>query len=549
MVTDQTEEAGWQELLVSKKVLGHISEGLYRTVSGALKELVSNSFDANASRVIVTTNRPSFDLLSCSDDGDGMTIAEFQALMQGGIGDSFKRAGPRVSTTGRHIIGRIGIGILGIAQVCHSFRIVSHHGQTRTAFEAEVVLSPKVTQNLDTKTLSEEEDSTDAAQEIGVPTRKREYVVGKFSYQAIPYEQRLAGFTIATNDLREGYIRKMSVGPRKSRDSDERIPPPPLPRDFSVLYKQILDQGDLREAGEYRQMVWGLGLACPVPYIEGGPVVGQKVAQEHVNRLASYGFEVIVDGCALRKPILLPSPAPPKQDKDVPVQIPFEDRAWAISWDKVIFGDRLKLSGYIYSQDGRSIRPPELRGLLIRVRDVAIGTHDRSCLGYPYVEGPRIDWLTGEIYVDEGLEDTLNVDRNSFNTLHPHYEALQQTITEILHKHVFPDLYRKIDKRSRARNESRLISLDKELPELVERATGLKYSVRKIRAEKAAPVRIDKNAQTIVLNEQWSGWPKKPEARSRMQRVVIAYEIAELEASSELSHDKFFDLVRKMLKS
>jgi hypothetical protein len=132
---------------------------------------------------------------------------------------------------------------------------------------------------------------------------------------------------------------------------------------------------------------------------------------------------------------------------------------------------------------------------------------------------------------------------------HPHYEALQQTITEILHKQVSSDLYKKIDKRSRARDALRLTSLDKELPELVEHATGVRFSVQKIRTGKTAPVRIDENTQTIILNEQWVGWPKKPEACSRMQRVLIAYEIAQLEASNELSRDKFFKLIRDILKS
>ena len=81
------------ELIVSSKVIGHISEGLYRGPAGVFKELISNAFDANARTVWISTGRPRFDLVSIRDDGDGMTFDKFEEIMTGGIGDSDKRIG------------------------------------------------------------------------------------------------------------------------------------------------------------------------------------------------------------------------------------------------------------------------------------------------------------------------------------------------------------------------------------------------------------------------------------------------------------------------
>ena len=125
-------------LVVSSKVLGHISEGLYRGPAGVIKELISNAYDANAKTVWISTGRPTFDVVSVKDDGDGMTLDKFERLMSGGIGDSDKRLREEPLINGRKTIGRLGIGILGVSQISHEFSIVSHSRDTETAFEATV---------------------------------------------------------------------------------------------------------------------------------------------------------------------------------------------------------------------------------------------------------------------------------------------------------------------------------------------------------------------------------------------------------------------------
>ena len=125
-------------LVVSSKLLGHISEGLYRGPSGVLKELVSNSFDANATEIWISTGWPTFDVVSISDNGDGMSLEKFKQLVDGGIGDSEKRTSNGGLINGRRVIGRLGIGLLGVSQISHEFSITSHMRKSEQSFRAHL---------------------------------------------------------------------------------------------------------------------------------------------------------------------------------------------------------------------------------------------------------------------------------------------------------------------------------------------------------------------------------------------------------------------------
>ena len=146
------------------------------------------SFDADATLVEINTNYPQFDILTCRDNGSGMTKDEFERLMDGGIGNSKKRADgePEKTPIGRPVIGRIGIGMLAIAQVCYEFKVVSHHRASRTAFEAMVNL----------KLYRRDEI---AAGEIAP---EGEYEIGMYECKEVPYESERDGVLIVTKDLR-----------------------------------------------------------------------------------------------------------------------------------------------------------------------------------------------------------------------------------------------------------------------------------------------------------------------------------------------------------
>src|SRR5690242_8824588 len=105
------------KITLHEKALAHLSRGLYRSPASALRELVSNAWDANATEVHIDTSAPRFTRIAIRDDGDGFTEEEFARHMAGGIGNSEKRQSGVPLRCGRPTIGRLGIGMLGIAQI------------------------------------------------------------------------------------------------------------------------------------------------------------------------------------------------------------------------------------------------------------------------------------------------------------------------------------------------------------------------------------------------------------------------------------------------
>jgi hypothetical protein len=138
------------KIRVHERALAHLSRGLYRSPASALRELVSNAWDANATRVNIDTNYPNFFQLSIEDNGDGFSREDFAALMSGGIGNSHKRTDNEPLKHGRPTIGRLGIGMLGIAQICGSF-VVTSKPKIGKAFRAKVNLYDLAKEKMDKK--------------------------------------------------------------------------------------------------------------------------------------------------------------------------------------------------------------------------------------------------------------------------------------------------------------------------------------------------------------------------------------------------------------
>ncbi len=144
---------------VAASIIADISSGIYRTPANALKELVSNSFDANATEVYVNTGYSNFDIFTVSDNGNGMSVDEFVYYMKH-IGGSVKRIGEKtVTDLGRPIIGKLGIGILAVSQICKEFTIISSNGNGKK-FEATIDLSEFEEIEARKKQLGERKEST-----------------------------------------------------------------------------------------------------------------------------------------------------------------------------------------------------------------------------------------------------------------------------------------------------------------------------------------------------------------------------------------------------
>lgn len=519
----------WQDIVVSSKILGHISAGVYRSAGGALKELVSNAFDANATRVVITTNAPSFDVVTCFDNGTGMKLEDFEWIMQEGIGESSKRIDKNIDPTfNRPVIGRLGIGMLGIAQVCHSFKIVSHHRETKTAFQATVRLVDFLRERIDAVDPTEED--------------VEDLQVGQFQAESIEYEPSQAGTYIVAVDVRSAFIRKFRENPG-----------PRLPSKFSSFLDILHKERSVKELGAYWQMVWELAYSCPISYIEEGPFLWNRIKapkgfKEKLEKLkqtlVDYNFEVVVDGLSLRKPHMFPYPTnrtSPEQGKPKPMT----GQLFPIEENMEVYGKPLKLIGYIYMQDGQAVEPIGLRGLLIRIRNVAIGGYDPTFLDYPKIEGPRFNWISSEIYVEEGLEQALNIDRDSFNELHSHFVKVQQVIHRLLDK-VFSEASKGVTRRSQAKKENERSRKWEALEQLISEELSGNYRLVETEGNHL-PLVIDTKSKRILINTESSLWPRSKSKRDLAQYVAVAFEISMLNPKLDGQRERFYKVLSRIL--
>jgi hypothetical protein len=215
------------KIRVADITLAQLSRGLYRSNATVFKELINNAYDVDETEVRVNTNFPTFDYISIVDNGTGMPLESFKKhFADDGIGSSSKKRGNTNETEiyKRPIIGRLGIGMMAIGQLCHSFEIESHYEDEKgrqLAFKGEIVLT--------------NENIPDLVSEITKPKSKgKEIDVGEWSYEKIDFEPSKKGFRIYSNDVRGTFRREM----RESYDTLEEFKNVPfsLKNIIKILY-------------------------------------------------------------------------------------------------------------------------------------------------------------------------------------------------------------------------------------------------------------------------------------------------------------------------
>ena len=111
------------EVTVSSVIIDQLSSGLYESPAACIKELINNSYDADATEVLLTV-RPDAALIVIDDNGSGFSRAEFELHFQR-IARSTKRDDGDRTKTGRPKIGKIGIGFVAANEICERLEIVS----------------------------------------------------------------------------------------------------------------------------------------------------------------------------------------------------------------------------------------------------------------------------------------------------------------------------------------------------------------------------------------------------------------------------------------
>ena len=370
------------------------------------------------------------------------------------------------------MIGRIGIGLLGVAQICHEFEVWSHHKESQTAFHGTVTIGDYLEEEID----------------VAEPSRTEDYPVGTYTCERIEYVPAEAGTTIVVTDVKRGF----SV---KHREQDRPTPP----KSFDSFLKDCYAQTSITSFGDYWELIWGLSVQCPLPYMDGSPVDLEHSdgdvdeVRALLQELPNYDFGVIVDQVRLFSPVVLPNERAKGE--------PLPSTVHLFSIDEEVYGDRLHVTGYLVAQQ-RAVKPAELRGILVRIRGVGIGGYDKSFLNYSRrAEGPRLLQVSGELFVEAGLEDALNIDRDSFNEMHPHYIRLQDELHGRLPT-IFDNLTKKSAQRSLGKRKREAKEARQRLTRRIRDLFGVRYKIVSASQEQTLPVVVDVDDKRILVDDE-----------------------------------------------
>ncbi len=475
-------------LETSELVLKRITDGIYREPSSALRELISNAYDADATKVEIQTDPPRFDSIFVRDNGTGLTEAALSHLIHNIGGSPKRRKGgaqfgvcrdgdENRSPGGRKLIGKIGIGLFSVSQLTKEFQIITKVKGTNHRMIADVIFGTH-----------SEDDLNNPDQEF------RTGMVNIWKVPAVDKDSH--GTEIILRNLWPKTREDLSSKEIWSQDAESRFPPsyyigcvhedspdlidiePRLPWNyedspkecFEKLVQAVFDgQRKRKKQGKrkkpslaeffdyYLQMLWTLSLSLPLDYMDKHPFdlretdgirffklgneldsraeeimlgSGRSIRDElglaSPERGESREFNVMIDGVQLSRPLRFRDL--PKTSEAMPYPLLFigKDKPDLSPIPREIRGGGLEFEAYFLWS--HTIVPKEHAGVLLRINDSSGMLFDETFMKYLVSEPMRKRQVTAEIFVTRGLDAALNIDRESFNYAHPHYLYLSKWV-------------------------------------------------------------------------------------------------------------------------
>ncbi|MFN0050847.1 MAG: ATP-binding protein [Planctomycetales bacterium] len=478
-----------------ERVLARVTDGIYRQPGSAIRELLVNAYDADATEVAVVTDAPRYSEILVRDNGNGMTAPVLVNLIRH-IGGSAKRTplGQELGITqennfafskgGRKLIGKIGIGLFSVSQLTRQFTIITKPKDEKFRYRADVTLHHYTDDVLRTvspgkrftsgKTVISSE-LADRDYESGttilltsIIPRAREILQSKAIWDAFLHLDQQSNFAskLVRPAIHSGFLNpdgKFAVQPcvpwAVGTKATDRM---------KILAKSMLENANQNELfaqtknafDYYFWMIWNLGLSLPLPYIDINPFdlpdgrnikffrlsnrtkatsqhpgddqasdlkTGQKTTVAAATRLPipdeGSDFSVNIDGLQLYRPIRYDAIPGTSRALKTPLLFVGGFNPDLHKYDKTQRGgEDLEFTGYFYWSP--RVIPREHIGLLVRINGASGTLFDTTYLNYQIAERQRLAQLVGEVFVSKGLEEALNIDRESFNTAHPHYQIL-----------------------------------------------------------------------------------------------------------------------------
>ena len=384
-----------------------------------------------------------------------------------------------LSPKGRRLIGKIGIGLFSVSQLTSHFQIITKTAGSKFRLVSEVILRTysEDEEPIDgtfesgrVSTVAVPADDVDShGTEIillEIRPRARELLQSKDRWERWKEDQRLdqseRDAKISAPIVHSGYLSRTADDEPKYEFEpalpwDKDTPPSDrLGKLFQALAAQVGQTTERPELAitldSYLAMLWTLSLSAPVKYLERHPFdttaedgilifqllnqrgkaapVSLKPKQTVRDALGltsggedpAGGFSVYVDEVELKRPISFRFWPAKKSSMEQSMLFVGSYKPDLSGVREDIRGGNLAYEGYFF-WNGKIV-PKENNGVLVRINGSSGALFDDMFMKYQVSEQNRLRQITAEIFVRQGLDAALNIDRESFNFAHPHYQIL-----------------------------------------------------------------------------------------------------------------------------
>lgn len=521
------------KLETDDRVLARVTDGIYRLPGSALRELISNAYDADAENVTINTDVPRFNSMTIRDDGNGMSIDTLVNMIRH-IGGSAKRTqkGKELNVTDikdssltpnkkRKIIGKIGIGLFSVAQLTRDFEIITKQKGSDHYTRAKVELF-NYSESIPTDESSDRGKSFQTGN-VKIWVEKAENInahgtdiilhnikqSAKDQLRSVDIwgqtenetdtdeavdDQKDSSKAILP-DFHVGFLSDDKDGINVYNEDYLRAPVLPWDDDtspsdkFHLLYSAILEKtknavspklGQIMDS--YLNMIWTLGLSIPLEYIDKHPfsltrndinniyvINNSKKGQVYLlpddlsnttpignyykfsSHKKIYDFNVIVDGIKLFRPLKFTDLPESKAMIKKPILFIGKFSPNLSALNVLDSAGELEIEAYLLWSP--KVSPKDHNGSLIRIHDASGIMFDETFMKHQVAEHTIKSQLTVEIFVNKGLDSALNIDRESFNIAHPHYQIVMRWLHSAIRQVV--NKYKLLKKEIKVENDER----------------------------------------------------------------------------------------------
>lgn len=358
-MVNQTGNSGWpKRITVERRIVNLLSRSLYTDFPRAIREAVSNSFDADATVVKIQIDLLHKEII-IEDNGVGMSVKKFDNYLriagtqsEQGFSEKF----------GRKKIGRFGIGFLACFPFCDNLEITSKREGSDVGFTASIP----------TKRFVDDNNADEDISSIPIDGINESYSGKRYEHYT---RIRMSGLTKTTTE----YFKARPEKKRISIDSEPGM----------------------------KRLRWQLSETLPLDF--------KNINSETANHLGNnqVGLEVLLNDEKLYR-------------SDPGGQV------LAGSGKAYIKLGNLEFK-YVITTDWAIIHPVEARGIKVRLNGVGIGSRTYFEIEKESRTFSRLNWLSGEFNIIQGLDESLALTRDSF-IWSPDYQALKDFFHTVLQR-------------------------------------------------------------------------------------------------------------------